>query len=107
MVTARYAIGIDVGGSSIKAGMVDGEGLEFLTTRGVITMDEFQSVLDQLGFLAEVLDSVPENDARRRLVEALGAEVDSYSRELDCCGGAGGFIVSSNFSSSLCIQCPQ
>ncbi len=28
----------------------------------------------------------------RRLVEALGAEVDSYSRELQCCGGAGGFM---------------
>jgi heterodisulfide reductase subunit B len=25
------------------------------------------------------------------LVEALGAKVDSYSRELQCCGGAGGF----------------
>jgi heterodisulfide reductase subunit B2 len=30
----------------------------------------------------------------RRLVEALGAEVDSYSRELQCCGGAGGFMKS-------------
>jgi heterodisulfide reductase subunit B len=30
----------------------------------------------------------------RRLVEALGAEVDSFSRELDCCGGAGGFMKS-------------
>jgi heterodisulfide reductase subunit B len=30
----------------------------------------------------------------RRLVEALGAEVDGYSRELDCCGGAGGFMKS-------------
>ena len=27
----------------------------------------------------------------RDLVEALGAEVDSYSREYQCCGGAGGF----------------
>ncbi len=30
----------------------------------------------------------------RRLVEALGATVDSYSRELQCCGGAGGFMKS-------------
>jgi heterodisulfide reductase subunit B2 len=30
----------------------------------------------------------------RRLVEALGAEVDGYSRELQCCGGAGGFMKS-------------
>lgn len=30
----------------------------------------------------------------RRLVEALGATVDSYSRELECCGGAGGFMKS-------------
>jgi heterodisulfide reductase subunit B len=30
----------------------------------------------------------------RRLVEALGAEVESYSRELQCCGGAGGFMKS-------------
>jgi len=30
----------------------------------------------------------------RQLVEALGAEVDSYSRELQCCGGAGGFMKS-------------
>jgi len=28
----------------------------------------------------------------RELVEALGANVQSYSRELQCCGGAGGFI---------------
>ncbi len=27
----------------------------------------------------------------RSLVEALGAEVDSFSREYQCCGGAGGF----------------
>jgi len=27
----------------------------------------------------------------RELVEALGAHVESYSRELQCCGGAGGF----------------
>jgi heterodisulfide reductase subunit B len=27
----------------------------------------------------------------RQLVEALGAEVDSFSREYECCGGAGGF----------------
>ncbi len=30
----------------------------------------------------------------RRLVEALGATVDGYSRELECCGGAGGFMKS-------------
>ena len=30
----------------------------------------------------------------RELVEALGATVDSYSRELQCCGGAGGFMKS-------------
>lgn len=28
----------------------------------------------------------------RALVEALGAEVESYSREFQCCGGSGGFI---------------
>ena len=28
------------------------------------------------------------------MTEALGAEVDAYSRELDCCGGAGGFMKS-------------
>ena len=28
----------------------------------------------------------------KELVEALGAKVQSYSRELQCCGGAGGFI---------------
>jgi heterodisulfide reductase subunit B2 len=33
-------------------------------------------------------------EGMRRLVEALGAEVDSYSRELQCCGGAGGFMKS-------------
>jgi heterodisulfide reductase subunit B len=27
----------------------------------------------------------------RELVEALGAIIESYSRELQCCGGAGGF----------------
>jgi hypothetical protein len=31
----------------VNMGMVDGKGLEFLTTRGIITMDEFQSVLDR------------------------------------------------------------
>ena len=30
----------------------------------------------------------------RKLTEALGAEVDVYSRELQCCGGAGGFMKS-------------
>ncbi|MFC1919314.1 CoB--CoM heterodisulfide reductase iron-sulfur subunit B family protein [Chloroflexota bacterium] len=28
----------------------------------------------------------------RELVEALGAEVQSFSREFQCCGGAGGFV---------------
>jgi len=33
----------------------------------------------------------------RELVETLGAEVDSFSREYECCGGAGGFhVISSN-----------
>ncbi len=31
----------------------------------------------------------------RDLVEALGAEVQTYSRELQCCGGAGGFVKGS------------
>ncbi len=31
----------------VNFGMVDGKGLEFLTTRGIITMDEFQAVLDR------------------------------------------------------------
>lgn len=31
----------------------------------------------------------------RELVEALGAEVDSFSREYQCCGGAGGFHTAS------------
>jgi heterodisulfide reductase subunit B len=30
----------------------------------------------------------------RQLTEALGATVDTYSRELQCCGGAGGFMKS-------------
>lgn len=30
----------------------------------------------------------------KKLVEALGAEVDTYSREMQCCGGAGGFMKS-------------
>ncbi len=30
----------------------------------------------------------------RELVEALGATVDTFSRELQCCGGAGGFMKS-------------
>lgn len=33
--------------------------------------------------------------ALRKLTEALGAAVDDYSRELQCCGGAGGFANSS------------
>lgn len=31
----------------------------------------------------------------RELVEALGATVQTYSRELQCCGGAGGFVKGS------------
>jgi hypothetical protein len=31
----------------VNFGMVDGKGLEFLTTRGLITIDEFQAVLDR------------------------------------------------------------
>jgi heterodisulfide reductase subunit B len=31
----------------------------------------------------------------RELVEALGADVRTYSRELQCCGGAGGFVKGS------------
>jgi len=31
----------------------------------------------------------------RGLVEALGATVRTYSRELQCCGGAGGFVKGS------------
>ena len=27
--------------------MIDGKGLEFLATRGIITLDEFQAVLDK------------------------------------------------------------
>lgn len=30
----------------------------------------------------------------QRLVEALGAKVENFSRELQCCGGAGGFMKS-------------
>jgi heterodisulfide reductase subunit B len=33
--------------------------------------------------------------ALRKLVEALGANVQSFSREMTCCGGAGGFMKSS------------
>ena len=33
-------------------------------------------------------------EGMRRLVEALGATVDNYSSELQCCGGAGGFMKS-------------
>ncbi len=36
----------------------------------------------------------------RELVTALGAEVRSYSRELQCCGGAGGFVKGSFASAS-------
>ena len=31
----------------VNIGRIDGKGLEFLTTRGIITMDEFQAVLDK------------------------------------------------------------
>jgi heterodisulfide reductase subunit B len=40
-------------------------------------------------------DSPRQPKALRELTEALGATVDSYSRELQCCGGAGGFSKSS------------
>jgi heterodisulfide reductase subunit B len=33
-------------------------------------------------------------EAMQRLVEALGATVENFSRELQCCGGAGGFMKS-------------
>lgn len=39
-------------------------------------------------------DSARQPKGMRGLVEALGAEVDSYSLELQCCGGAGGFMKS-------------
>ena len=39
-------------------------------------------------------DSPRQPKGMRELVEALGATVDSYSRELQCCGGAGGFMKS-------------
>lgn len=39
-------------------------------------------------------DSARQPKGMRQLVEALGAEVDSYSLELQCCGGAGGFMKS-------------
>ncbi len=40
-------------------------------------------------------DSPRQPKALRELTEALGATVDTYSRELECCGGAGGFAKSS------------
>ncbi|MEM5785853.1 MAG: CoB--CoM heterodisulfide reductase iron-sulfur subunit B family protein [Syntrophobacteraceae bacterium] len=39
-------------------------------------------------------DSPGDPKGMRRLTEALGATVDTYSRELQCCGGAGGFMKS-------------
>ena len=33
-------------------------------------------------------------EGMQRLVEALGATVENFSRELQCCGGAGGFMKS-------------
>jgi heterodisulfide reductase subunit B len=39
-------------------------------------------------------DSPRDPKGMRRLTEALGATVDTYSRELQCCGGAGGFMKS-------------
>jgi heterodisulfide reductase subunit B len=39
-------------------------------------------------------ESPREPKGMRTLVEALGATVDGYSRELQCCGGAGGFMKS-------------
>lgn len=45
-------------------------------------------------FPSEVLgfDNPRRPSMLRELVEALGAEVESFSREFQCCGGAGGFI---------------
>lgn len=40
-------------------------------------------------------DSPRQPKALRELTEALGATVDTYSRELQCCGGAGGFAKNS------------
>ena len=40
-------------------------------------------------------DSARQPKALRHLTEALGATIDSYSHELQCCGGAGGFTKSS------------
>ena len=39
-------------------------------------------------------ESAREPKGLRTLVEALGATVDTYSREMQCCGGAGGFMKS-------------
>jgi heterodisulfide reductase subunit B len=39
-------------------------------------------------------ESARDPKGMRRLTEALGATVDVYSRELQCCGGAGGFMKS-------------
>jgi heterodisulfide reductase subunit B2 len=39
-------------------------------------------------------DSPRQPKGMRELVEALGATVDTYSREMQCCGGAGGFMKS-------------
>ncbi|MGL1932588.1 MAG: CoB--CoM heterodisulfide reductase iron-sulfur subunit B family protein [Desulfotalea sp.] len=39
-------------------------------------------------------DSPRDPKGMRTLVEALGAKVDSFSREMQCCGGAGGFMKS-------------
>ena len=39
-------------------------------------------------------ESVRAPKGMRELVEALGANVNAYSRELQCCGGAGGFMKS-------------
>lgn len=40
----------------------------------------------------------------RELVEALGATVDTYSREMQCCGGAGGFMKSTPEEAILFAQ---
>jgi heterodisulfide reductase subunit B len=44
-------------------------------------------------FPSEILgfDNPGRPNMLRKLVEALGANVQSYSREFQCCGGAGGF----------------
>jgi hypothetical protein len=39
----------------VSIGNIDGKGLEFLATRGIITLDEFQAVLDNKNLTAEAM----------------------------------------------------